>query len=450
MSAQRPPPPVTTPSAGGTATVTLAPVADAYVDATTPTTNFGTAATVFSDTSPSRNGYFQFGVSGITGTVTNAKLRVYVNDATVNVPQLFAAANGWTETGVTWNNAPATIGPVLGDAAAVSIGTWLEFTVTSTVTGNGTYSYAFIPQSADGIGYASRTATANQPQLVLTISGRGGDTQAPSTPGSFTASATSPTQVQLSWTASTDNVGVTGYTITRNSVPLTTTAGSATSYLDTTATAATAYIYAITATDAAANVSAAATSPVTTPSSGTTIVVSAVADAYVDATTPTTNFGTAATVYSDNSPSRNGYFQFGVSGITGTVTNAKLRVYVNDATVNVPQLFAAANGWTETGVTWNNAPATVGAVLGDAAAVSIGTWLEFDGHLDRHRQRHLQLRVHPPIGRRHRVRLPHRHRQPTATGAHRRRLNDATPVRRRGPFAGAPPNIFPGAMTRTR
>ena len=41
------------------------------------------------------------------------------------------------------------------------------------------------------------------------------DTQAPSTPGSLSATAVSSTQVNLSWTAPTDNVGVTGYRVER-------------------------------------------------------------------------------------------------------------------------------------------------------------------------------------------------------------------------------------------
>ena len=42
------------------------------------------------------------------------------------------------------------------------------------------------------------------------------DTQAPTNPANLSASASSPTQVDLSWTASTDNVGVTGYEIFRD------------------------------------------------------------------------------------------------------------------------------------------------------------------------------------------------------------------------------------------
>ncbi len=45
--------------------------------------------------------------------------------------------------------------------------------------------------------------------------GGGGDTTPPSSPPNLTATAVSSTQINLSWTASTDNVGVTGYQIER-------------------------------------------------------------------------------------------------------------------------------------------------------------------------------------------------------------------------------------------
>src|SRR5439155_22644596 len=41
------------------------------------------------------------------------------------------------------------------------------------------------------------------------------DIQAPTTPGSFIGTATSTSEVSLTWTASTDNVGVVGYRVTR-------------------------------------------------------------------------------------------------------------------------------------------------------------------------------------------------------------------------------------------
>ena len=67
----------------------------------------------------------------------------------------------------------------------------------------------------------------------------------------LTATATSSSQVNLTWTASTDNVGVTGYRVFRNGMQKATT--SATSYIDTGLTASTTYTYAVSAYDAAMN-----------------------------------------------------------------------------------------------------------------------------------------------------------------------------------------------------
>jgi hypothetical protein len=114
------------------------------------------------------------------------------------------------------------------------------------------------------------------------------DTQAPTVPAGLSAvdGATAP-QVSLTWTASTDNVAVTGYRVYRcsgSSCTPATLVGSptATSFSDSTGTAATTYRYAVAAVDGAGNVSplsAAATvttgSSTTSPSGGT---VSANAD----------------------------------------------------------------------------------------------------------------------------------------------------------------------------
>ena len=42
------------------------------------------------------------------------------------------------------------------------------------------------------------------------------DTQSPTAPSNLSATAVSGTQINLSWTASTDNVGVTGYLVERS------------------------------------------------------------------------------------------------------------------------------------------------------------------------------------------------------------------------------------------
>src|SRR5271166_3718688 len=84
--------------------------------------------------------------------------------------------------------------------------------------------------------------------------GTGGDTTPPSVPTNLSASAVSSSQINLTWTASTDNVGVTGYKIYRGGVQVGTSATN--SYSDTGLTASTAYTYTVSAYDPAGNNSA--------------------------------------------------------------------------------------------------------------------------------------------------------------------------------------------------
>ncbi|CAM1350229.1 GEVED domain-containing protein [Tenacibaculum halocynthiae] len=78
------------------------------------------------------------------------------------------------------------------------------------------------------------------------------DTQAPSAPSSLAASSVSQTSLSLGWTASTDNVGVTGYDVYRGSTKIGSTT-TATSYNVTGLTANTAYTFSVKAKDAASN-----------------------------------------------------------------------------------------------------------------------------------------------------------------------------------------------------
>ena len=60
----------------------------------------------------------------------------------------------------------------------------------------------------------------------------GGDTQAPTAPGNLTLTQPATGQIRLNWTASTDNVGVTGYTVYRNNAAVTTVAGNVLTFTD--------------------------------------------------------------------------------------------------------------------------------------------------------------------------------------------------------------------------
>ncbi|MEK7635990.1 MAG: fibronectin type III domain-containing protein [Patescibacteria group bacterium] len=78
------------------------------------------------------------------------------------------------------------------------------------------------------------------------------DTASPSIPTNLTAQAISSSQINLSWIASTDNVGVLGYRIFRDSSQLSTVTGQL-SYSDTNLSPSTSYTYTVSAYDAAGN-----------------------------------------------------------------------------------------------------------------------------------------------------------------------------------------------------
>lgn len=87
----------------------------------------------------------------------------------------------------------------------------------------------------------------------------------PSPPTNLTATATTPAQVNLSWTASSPgNAPITGYQISRNGAVIATTSGSGTAYSDTSASPGTAYDYTVEADDAVGNISAASNNAVVT------------------------------------------------------------------------------------------------------------------------------------------------------------------------------------------
>ncbi len=105
------------------------------------------------------------------------------------------------------------------------------------------------------------TASAS---VVVTVASATGDATAPSVPASVTATAVSSTQVNLTWAASTDNVGVAGYRIYRNGTLVGTSA--TTSFSDTGLSPATTSQYTVVAFDAAGNASAPSTAvSATTP-----------------------------------------------------------------------------------------------------------------------------------------------------------------------------------------
>ncbi len=104
------------------------------------------------------------------------------------------------------------------------------------------------------------------------------DTVAPSVPAGVTATAPNNSPVTVSWSPSSDNVGVAGYTVYRGGIALGDTNDSQRSYVDATAAPGTTYSYTVVAYDAAGNRSdASAPATVTTPAASASYVQSGVA-----------------------------------------------------------------------------------------------------------------------------------------------------------------------------
>ena len=174
---------------------------------------------------------------------------------------LTATAAGSTGVSLSWGAATDNVGVTgyqvercqgAGCSLFVQVGTPTGTTFADSGLAAGTsYSYRVRATDAAGnLGPYGNTASATTAQ--------GSDGQAPSAPGTLTATAAGSTGVSLSWGAATDNVGVTGYQVERCQgagcslfVQVGTPTG--TTFADSGLAAGTSYSYRVRATDAAGN-----------------------------------------------------------------------------------------------------------------------------------------------------------------------------------------------------
>ena len=316
--------------------------------AVNPDTNFGTQVRLDVD-SPGQESYIRFSVSGVSGTVQSATLRLFVTNGSSNGPSIYGTDSTWTETGITWNNRPAPTTGAIVNVDVMTAGTWTEYDLTSYVTGNGTYSFVFLPDSTNGVRFDSREG-GSPPQLVLTFTS--GTVPAPTNTPLPTATPTfTPTNTAL-FTATPTSTPTIGPSPTPSNTLTATSTPSATSTPANTPT------------------------PTNTPISSVITFVP-VADSRVMQVSPDTNDGTLGRLDVD-SPGEESYIRFSVSGVTGTVQNATLRLFVTNGSSNGPSIYATDNSWTETGITWNNRPAPTTGALANVDAMTTGTWTEYD------------------------------------------------------------------------
>jgi hypothetical protein len=170
-------------------------------------------------------------------------------------------------------------GPVAGTITDRTLGGFsaAHFTLAETTNTCGTSVAPKTGSCEIGVRFKPTTTGNKTADLVLTdsagtkldpvpLSGTGtADTQAPSAPTGVTATASGQSTINLSWSPSTDNVGVTGYRIFRDGSATALTTVTGTSYSDTGLTGGSTHSYRIAAVDAAGN-----QSPLSTTASATT------------------------------------------------------------------------------------------------------------------------------------------------------------------------------------
>ena len=269
-------------------------------------------------------------------------------------PGSFAATVALNQVTLTWTPATDNVGVtsyVLSrNGVQINQPTGLTF-VDSAPSAGASYTYALTATDAAGnLG----------PAAIVTITTP--DVTPPSAPATFTAVATSSSQVNLTWTAATDDVGVTAYVLTRGGVRINKLA--ALTFADSGLAPSTSYTYAITAVDAAGNVSPAKTVTVTTlaaaapPGSGWAgayFANTTLSGAAITRADPTVNFswGTGAPISgigADNfsarwtgqlTPPKSGTYTF------YTQADGGVRLYINDNLV-INHWTAGANSKTTT------------------------------------------------------------------------------------------------------
>ncbi|WP_298544592.1 fibronectin type III domain-containing protein [uncultured Aquimarina sp.] len=212
------------------------------------------------------------------GSVSSVRLGETANDIMVTMHN-YGVTSVWysSDAGANWVSKEGDLPdiPVRDmlqnplDRNEVIVGTQLGVWVTTNFdAANPTWN-----QSQNGMSDASVTSfdywaingDDNNNKIIASTYGRGvftgsftangtSDTTAPSVPTNLTAANTTQTTTDLSWTASTDNVGVTGYDVYQDGVVVTTVTG--TSYNVTGLTANTSYSFVVRAKDAAGNESA--------------------------------------------------------------------------------------------------------------------------------------------------------------------------------------------------
>ncbi len=194
---------------------------------------------------------------------SNATYRFILNGGTNLNGSGSISANTWHHLAATYDGATMKVyvDGVLNNSVAYTSS--INITTSSALIGSigsGLYFQGIL----DNVRIYNKALSASEVTTDMNTS----DAVLPSTPSGLSATAASSTQISLSWTASTDNVAVTGYKIYRGGSFITSV--SSTPYLDTGLSPSTNYSYTVSAIDGAGNESSQSSSANTTTLSSDT------------------------------------------------------------------------------------------------------------------------------------------------------------------------------------
>jgi hypothetical protein len=374
----------TVTSGGGE--VTLLPSHDAFVRSNDPNKNYGTSADLRARKTSSAELiiYLKFVISGVSN-IESAKLRLRVKDASNNGGVIFSASNflkgtttPWFETNVIWPNAPDIGATPIASLGAVALNSTVEFNLTSAIAGDGEYSFAIRTSSSDLLIYNSKEGSS-PPQLVLN---GGGGSPPPNPPAISSFSPTSGPVGTLVTILGNNFAGST--VVTFNGVAATFNVISNSEIRATVPTGAS--TGKISVTSAGGSVASSTNFTVTTGGGPQTLTFNPTDDAFVWSAYPSNNYGGSSNLrVRKTSESQVAYFKFNVTGLSGSVVSAKLRLLCADASPDGGGVYKVSNNflnsstpWTESGLLWTNAPAVSGSALSSTGSVSVGQTVEWD------------------------------------------------------------------------
>ena len=177
-------------------TITLSPTSDTYVQSGTPTTNYAYEPLLLARLADAegltRASFLQFSLAGLpAGTITSARLRLYGRHEAPSGSGFPISiwpgtlTTTWSGPNVNYNNSSTVTGVDFYNTSSIATTTvgispaYHEWDVTGYVTqrqtiGHATFGAAVNSAHQYRVSFNSSDATANRPQLVITIGGGGG------------------------------------------------------------------------------------------------------------------------------------------------------------------------------------------------------------------------------------------------------------------------------------